>query len=393
MASPFLMKADRLRPWAPLIGGSLLGLTILGLLASEPEQKFEDIGLGKRTSSVFLPTARGPFHCSSDPAPCIAAALGQEPRPTTLWLGASQLHGVNSYIPGEFTAPYLLEASLQGRGERLIALSPPNANAREHLVLFEAVQGAMPLSRLMVGAVLDDAGEGLLRPSIVDLMSESPVRRALQKTSAGRLLLAGASRSDAPPGARPTEDKSELGHEANLQEQSEAWLDCALGDALPLWAARESIRGRIYVALDMLRWQFIRLRSWITGRPLDDWVTPISPVDYAANLTALEALAESAQSAGIETLIYIAPRPSTDRFPYDPNLYLDFKERLSALASRYGASFANLEDAVIGDVWGTFEMAGGVERRDIFHFTAAGHKQLYEALRPLVTRRTKAPLD
>lgn len=358
----------------PILLGTVLGLASLVYLAPEQRIAFEQTGLGIGTTESYVDPDKGNYHCSTleNGARCIHAVNDHSDMRQVLWLGASQLHAINDKQPGDRTGVVLVHEQLLSHDTFVTAFSMPNANFQEFDVLFEHLRQVQRVDILVVGAVYDDMREAGVRAAIAD-----PVKDA-----------------KAPAPLVPTKvEQHGVNENLNTQQRVEAYLNERLSGAANVWAARADFRGQLVVGMDAVRRWLLIVRNAVLGIDSTKWSVRIDKAQYAANKAALDNLMESARRANIAVLLYVAPRPIDAYFPYNLSEYQAFKSDMANLAQHHGAQFVNLEDAVVGDVWGLIDNGVGEIVTDIFHFQAAGHRQLADglmkALAPLLSGDAK----
>lgn len=368
--------------WAGLLS---IGLGITGAvwfatatLANRPAAA--DVGLGVGTQRAMYTAADGTgVHCGDlgDAQVCLEGAAQRALPHRLLWLGASQLHGMNDPQPGDMTAPARLFEALRGRGVDVLTFSQPNSNFQEQLVLFEWLRPRLKPQGLILPAVFDDMREVGVRSEIAQALSDPDTANALARSEIGRMLSA-----QFRPTANGSSDNAAL-HQTD-QERVELALNGWLEQAWPLWRQRGELRSQAVLALHDLRKLALRLRNAVLSIDSSKWQVAIPQAQYDINHAALEAMLASARAADVPVLIYIAPRPIDAHFPYDPARYAAFKQDMAATAARHGAALVNLEDSVRGDVWGKIDNGVGVLVTDVFHFRNAGHAQMAGALQAAV---------
>ena len=214
------------------------------------------------------------------------------------------------------------------------------------------------------------------------IAGQTKVAARLSATEIGRSILREAAQAGhigATPG-QPTN-----GQRRTWQDSSEAWLTGTLEACCGLEALRAQARGQIILLARELQRAFSLLRNRYS-RDLRQYQVVIPETRYRENLAAaLQALLVTAAAADISVLLYVEPRP-TDFFSYDPSGYEAFKASTAALAEQQGAYYVNLEDAVPNEFWGLVDLTFGSPFRDPFHFKAAGHARLADALLAEITR-------
>ena len=162
-------RRNALAAWAPL--GIALVLAGAAVEAIRHNLLFdtEEAALGEQTSPLFGEVNGGRVHCQDqrDTAECIAAYKAAGSPPAVLWLGNSQLHGVNRLKAGDKTAAMLVHEALAPQGRYVVAYSEPNANLLEHRALFHQLRQQYRVETLLLSVCLDDFREAGIRPGIV----------------------------------------------------------------------------------------------------------------------------------------------------------------------------------------------------------------------------------
>ncbi|QXP94880.1 hypothetical protein [Methylococcus capsulatus] len=359
-----------------LLLGGCLAIAYLNLNFTGRKTDFEDAAaLGAATTTIRASVAGYRIHCddSRDAAECLAGVEARHAVHSVLWLGNSQVHAVNQLRAGETNATPLLFDQLKNHGLDLITFSQPNANLQEHYVLFEYLRQRLPLRFLILPVVFDDTREDGLRKGVADFLGDPPTALALSRTEIGQKILRAAR--TVPPSAES--DTAGISH--TLQERVEKSINAWLGAHSSLWASRPEMRGRVMLNLYLLRNALLGIRptskrKLIKGRYLD-------------NLAALEAILTAAASQGIRVVMYVAPLRNDVDTPYVDSEYRHFKAEVQVLAQRHDASFANLENLVPAELWGSKAgtSVGRGQEMDFMHFQAGGHKLLAARLAELVS--------
>ena len=371
------MKLQITQPLVPIIIGTAIGLSILVFLFSGEDTKFIDAGLGLNTSSAPFDHKAGKFFCTSaiDVNDCINESKKRSPKTRILWLGASQLYGINQRADKDRAAPWSVFDRLNEKSIDVITVAQANGYPEEHRILFEFVESKIKLDGLVLGLVYDDMREMGIRPSIqagildinndamtpkVNSGARSNVRPALSTTNSEKVL------------------KAKIPIRATLQEKSEAWLTTKLENCCGLETLRAEVRGQILLMLTDVRRLLETLRARHT-RDLSQYRVSIPAARYKANRKAIQSILERAREKNTKVLLYIAPRP-TDFFPYDPNGYTEYKKDMMGLAKEFDATLVNLEDLVPNNMWGLIDLTFGFPVRDPFHFQGKGHLLLADEI-------------
>ena len=340
---------------------------------SASSERVEDAGLGINTKNYRNDDAAERIFLQNPDELKRALAESTE-RNTVVWLGASQLYGINDPKPGDLPAPRIAADLLSGANIRVISLAYPNASPAEHYV---ALTGTLTLgtpSAVVIGAVYDDMRERGIRAQITEFTESAQAQTLLKGTPIGIQLLELSAQSLSPT----TDDGDNATSGPSLMDRSEAAITNFLEDQFRAETIRGEARGKIVIAVRKTR-QFLEgLRARYT-RDISNYRYPILPEDYVRNWQAWEAMLRLLAQRGIPTVVYIAPRP-TDFFPYDPAKYEAYKAEVAQLAASTGATFVNLEDIAASETFGYVDTNFGFPVRDPFHFQGTAHKKLGNAI-------------
>jgi len=351
--------------------GALLAAFWLAFFSRGPETRFDELALGKATTTYYAEVDGHPIHCRTveDAEGCIAGFRARGLDRVALWLGNSQIHSLNQQQPGDQTAAPLLFHPLQARGIDFLTFSQPNASLQEHLVLFAYLRQRLPIKWLILPVVFDDLRETGIRAKIAPALDDPETVAALSRFPIGERIIAQKPKI-------ATSDLAAL--DQTVQESVEKGLNDWLDRHVGLWAARPEIRGRIISDL-------LRLRNRILGINAQSKRKMI-PSRYQANMDALAAILTLATDSGIRTITYIVPIRDDVAIPYDTQAYERFQAEVEALSQEHGATFANLGSIVPGELWGMQDptSGGGEPEYDFMHFQARGHALLAEALARLL---------
>ena len=358
---------DGVHDFVSVLAGGLLAAGLLFLLFHGKSTRFEDLGLGAETAAVFATFEGDPIHCRdlSDVESCLAGFRRRGAREAALWLGNSQLHGINQWQSGQETAAAQLFRRLRDDGVDLVTFSQPNANLQEHLVLYAYLRDRLPLRQLLLPTMFDDTRETGIRASVATALGDGATRTLLEGSEVGRTILA-ANHSTADPDLAALDE--------TLQEGTEAWLNGWLDRHLELWRLRPEARGQLG------RW----LRE---ARNTAFGITPNSKRRliegrYRQNLDAARAILTDAEEHGIRVLVYVPPLRSDVEIPYVASEYERFKQDVEHLAARHHADFVNIEAIVPDAMWGFTDRKslGEDAAVDFMHFQAGGHEILADRL-------------
>lgn len=355
---------------ASLIVSSLIAVLILYVVKPNDNVAFDQAAaVGADTKDYYATNGEYPVHCSdaNDVDQCIAGVHSRAKDRTVIWLGNSQLHAINQLKAGEVSSAERLHLSMQVHNWDLTTLSQPNANLQEHYVLFEHMRLHLDVTAVVLSVVFDDTREDGLRGSVQTLIDQQSLKSNLMKSAIGQRLVQSLDQNQSS--AIEPERQS-------WQERSEAALNRRMDQFIPLWANRAELRSNTLFGL-------YRLRNTVFGISATT-KRKVLPGPYANNLAALSALLNSAQSAGIDVLVYIAPIRQDIGLPYDLEQYAQFIQSVERTALNNSARFVNLEQLIDSADWGATSsiVAGGADDADVdfMHFKAAGHETLANKL-------------
>lgn len=363
------------RTFAPLVLGLLAATGLLIWGSAGEKTDFGVLAFGDETALVYGQVDERPIHCCDmhELQPCLDAWRARGGKQVVLWLGNSQLHGLNQAKPGQQVAPELLHPAVAASGLDVLSVSPCNGAPQEHYVILEHMLAKVPLKAVVVEVCFDDFRELGLRDNIREVaLADEDTRQGLDSTAVGRDLLEQYSTAS-------DEFEGELaGLSGTVQKQVEGALNGVLENHFTLWDRRSEARGRIRVGL-------MRIRNTIFGITPQTTRKMLRP-RYISNLDALTSLAERAAACDIEVLLYVAPIRDDVALPYDQEEYSAFKSDLAELADSTGATLANLESLVPAQHWGTKDNTtlNAKSELDFMHFQYGGHELLAEAVSELL---------
>jgi hypothetical protein len=354
-----------------VVAGSALAVVILHFALRGGETKFEDLALGKATTSVYASVDGHKIHCNGvdGSEACIDGIRKRGATQVALWLGNSQIHAINQWKPDQETATAILHRRFQPRGIDVVAFSLPNARLEEYYLLFTYLSSRIPIRYLILSVVFDDLRGTQLRPLMMGALKDPATLAALERSEVGRQI---AKRY----GDEPSGDFAAL--EETVQEHSEAALNGWLERHWKLWALRPEARGRFFLSL-------YDIRNTVLGITAQSKRKMIAG-PYRNNMAALESLLDASTRAGVGVVLYIVPIRDDVEIPYDAREYQRFKRELEEIAARHGVSCSNLEGIVPGPLWGLKAPTniGGRLEIDFMHFQAQGHVLLANAVGELL---------
>ncbi|MDA8912462.1 hypothetical protein N9I66_06035 [Pseudomonadales bacterium] len=356
----------------PWLLGLIFGVVILGNLTSRitSEDKAEEFALGKETSTYWATDGEIPIHCSTpnDGSPCIDAYLGSSLQDEiVLWLGNSQLHAINQIQSQDINAVEILHQSLKNSHQYVMAFSYPNASLQQNYVTFEYLIDKLPVTTLVLPIVFDDLRETGVGSGFSAAFEAPEVTQRLERTLIGKSLVANF-------GVLDPASNDMLALQETVQEQSEKYLDTNLKVKWDVWVKRPELRAQIFGALYGMRNKVFGINA--------STVRKIIPGRYLLNFEALIAILESSKINNIDVVLYIVPLRNDVKRPYVETDYANFKEDVRSIALDHNVVFADLDDLVPSEEWGTKASTNGRDdsELDFMHFQAAGHERLARAI-------------
>jgi lysophospholipase L1-like esterase len=367
-------KQKNISLFLPLLASTLLSFSLLqALRVSNKQLAFEHIGLGEGTS-IYTPKLNDHFiHSINKLSELEDIHSGWEERNhehTLLWLGNSQLHGINQYKEGDRNAVEALHYLAREDGNDVIAFSLPNADLQEHYLVFEYFLDHFPLDQLLLPVFLDDTRENGIRNTLVDVPLNVDFRKRVSEYEIGVKILDLLGKDDE---ATVQGSSETAGIKKTIQEKAETALTQWLHEHSALWRTREQARGEIYLLLYNTRNKVFGIKP--------ESVRKIIPANYQANLAAFEAILKRALAKKVEVHVYIPPIRQDISLPYNADEYTAFKEQIQLLCKKHRAGFINLEEVVPNQYWKLNRPGkNGASTLDFMHFEAEGHEILSDTL-------------
>ncbi len=257
----------------------------------------------------------------------------------------------------------LLHRKLRPDGQYVFGIAPPNANLQEHYVLLEYFAPKIQPNTLLLPVFYDDLRETGVRPQLSGVFESSTATESLTATAIGKVLIneSTANQTAADPASKLSR---------STMDQSESAINDFLSGMWRYWEHRGTYRALLFIKMHHLRNTIFRVDP--------QSVRKMIPARYDRNMQALDAIVASCQEHEITLLLYIPPIRTDVPIPYDIAAYEDFKKMLRQYAANRGLMFADYEDVVATEEWGTkvSTAMGGGQELDFMHFTFPGHQKL-----------------
>jgi len=335
-----------------------------------------EIGLGKRTS-VFNPK-RGdyPIHIMNTVYvdTLVQGWKSRGSRDLILWLGNSQLHGINLYQQGKQNAVGILWDSLQSLNREVVGVSYPNANLQELLASLLMISQKITVRDVLIPVFYDNLREDGLR-AILQTDKLTAISRTQQLFVSGLPSFEAltAVKTELTPKDQVSPDFE--GIKETTQEKTERYLNTRASAWFDTWAKRADMRGNIFNTLYNVRNRMMGIdattkRKMIPGR-------------YRANLLALYHILDFCNNKYIRLTVYIPPLRNDAPIPYESDLYKEFKREVRKECLKTGAHFLDLEKVVPNEYWDRLinTQEGSVnEQLDFMHFQQEGHRLVADTI-------------
>ena len=316
----------------------------------------ENLGLGQATSSYYPVINDLKIHCNDANINECTSFYEDKKTLATLWLGNSQLHGINQMKAGDVTASELLYSMLAPHDMNLVTISMGNTSLLEKHELLKVLVNKIHINQVIIPLIMDDMRESGIRPSIINYAKENSLIDEVAEIT--------------------KEDYIHDDLNMTYQEKSENFLNSKLEILFPAWKMRGEMRTKIFFDLYHLRNKIFKISATSKRSML--------PGAYRQNIDALENSLKLMSENNIEVFLYIAPIRNDIDIPYISSEYTSFKNELISLSNKYHTNLYNFENIVDPLSWGYKNSTGadGSYEVDFMHFQASGHKALADSLYP-----------
>lgn len=312
----------------------IISWIFLTVLFENSFKKFDEMALGKNNiavkgkildQNILCDTAENIKNCIN--------FLKKNFKKKIIWIGNSQLYGVNQGSINSKTAPHRVSEYFFDKEVGLITFAAPNISFQEYLEVVKYLLENIEVDIVILPLVFDDTRE--------DGVRENLIKKNKQNIKA-----------------------------KNLQEFFEDSIIEFLNTSINWTSIRSQAQGTIYEFL-------YKLRNNLFGIQATSIRKSIKPI-YDRNLSALDKTIDELVNKKIEIVMYVAPIRHDINLPYNANEYSSYKNNLKKKAQETLSYFYNLEKIVPGKFWG--EKGGstlGVKNEvDFMHFQEEGHKIL-----------------
>ena len=338
-------------------------------------KNYGDAGLGEGTVVYTAQKSGFPIHVmdmATLPKLEEGLAANAKDKKLILWLGNSQLHGVNQYKEGQHNSLEFLHDSLAKQGWYTVGFSIANANLQEHYVLLKYLTSRHNISELIIPVFFDDTRETGLRGDLI----RDEIRNVICDST--DTTLTGLANLEAFKKVKPEEngDADMKALNATTQEKVEKYLNNKMNGVSTVWDSRAYLRSMIiYDYLFKFRNTVFNI-SPSTKRKL-------IPLRYNLNMDAFQAICRLCKEKGIKLLVYIPPIRNDSEQPYILEEYNSFKNEILVYKEKFDFDLINCENVVPAKYWGLKKSTSIGETNlelDFMHFQDTGHLLLADTL-------------
>ncbi len=295
-----------------------------------------------------------------------------------IWIGASQLHAINDYHPGEKLAYHVANYENMQDGVLHTQFTTSNAGLHDILGMFLYIlrKGAVP-DLIVIPLVYDDLRERAIQQRIIKDIKEEDLLKLSKNTSEHfRQALSNTNRTNYGVSS------SDVIIDETPQKELEDWIIKSFGTIYPRFKKRKAVVSRLIADY------FIyseKVYSAVYGS-----VSASGGIRYPRisdslkkwNLCALNDIVRIADEYNIRCLFYRQPiRPTSSSFyhelPEYDHFYFEQVEKFKRDSNK--VYFADLHGLVPVNLWGVTN----INEPDVFHFKKEGHQLLGEKISKL----------
>ena len=349
-----------------LIVSIILSWILLGIFSRTPKIKFEELAMGKATTTYYAKNNSNDFiHLGEislyDELYNDWVQRGR--KDVILLIGNSQYHGINQMKPNDVNTSEILFNYYNNYNYDFLTFSMANINLQEQYLIFDYATRIFPIKMFILPVFMDDTRENSIRYELQQFMLNN-VTYAEKNRIIDRLYM---DNTDLP-------NVDLQGLKKALQEKVEFSIDEYLLKISSRWSARSDLRSELFGVLYQFRNFIFNIKATTTRKKI------IGP--YKDNIFAYELMLKHSRSMRINTLIYIPPIRNDVKIPYNEEEYINFKNEVDSLAVLYDANFKVIEDIIPSDHWGLRASQNfSVDTElDFMHFQYDGHKILADTL-------------
>jgi len=285
-------------------------------------------------------------------------------QPLVIVCGMSQMFTINEPQPGDQRVAEELDDRLQRQGIHAYGLAAPNlCNEEAFFLLLATLQESRTTPHSFIYGVCFDKFRNIdLRPGYQRFLQARPELAAAWRRTAEEYREQYPLATD-----KLLKTLVDLqSDKADVRSSGDVWetkLRNLVGAGMPMVAERKELNGFLQCRMHLLRTTLLGIKP--TSK------RPIIRTRYDMNREFLELMVEVSRRAGVRFGMYVVPLNPLAENPYVGDEYVEFKSWLGNLAAERDIRFANFENLVPTDDWGTW--LGGP---DFKHFKGAGHRRL-----------------
>lgn len=330
-----------------------------------------DIGLGKSTSTFTPFIDNYPVHITN---PSMANLMKEGwikrgNKNVYLWIGNSQLHGINEYAPGQTNCIGFLFEQLKPLNEEVLGVSLPNGNLQEFFMEVIYYSKLIPPKGIILPLFFDDMREDGIR----DLLKLNAIIDSIRPQQDYFSSLKNIASLEVSKTKEAVNDFN--GIRETTQDITERYLSRWFESNWSIWRSRPDIRGNLFNDLYNIRNKLFGINASTTRKMI--------PGRYKDNFTAYSGIVKYCKANNIPLLIYIPPIRHDVPVPYELADYYSFKKNVADVSKSAGMSFLNLEYLVPGAYWGYVRPGSMLDENsglDFMHFKQRGHQLIADTI-------------
>lgn len=272
--------------------------------------------------------------------------------------GMSQMYVINNGKPGDKIISQLMDTALRPDGVRVWGEVAPNlCNEEALLQMVSFCHDPRTTPAVFIYALCFDKFRDVdLRPGYQDFLRSRPDLIAAYQQTAAQFASTYPLASE-----KMRNSLSDLKQASSATDHS---LDGRIRDGLGEWVPM--IRARVDINFAFRFWLEDLRNAVLNITPTSK--RPVIRSRYEMNQQFLAMMCDIARQHHVQMILYVVPLNQQAQNPYVPEEYAQFKVWAEKFCQDRGIPYANFENIVPNDEWGTF--MGGP---DFKHFGEEGH--------------------
>ncbi len=292
----------------------------------------------------------------------LSNCLNQDINENILFLGNSQLSGINQIKNNDYLTSHYLIKKFKRENKNFITFALPNGSITEFLILSEYVSAKTKIDKIIISLVFDDLREGKIRSDLKTIFDDKKFKKKFNKNQHRKKILKKI--------AKPKNVVKKHESEENIQDFVEEKINIFLNNCCDYETKKLYATSRIYHNLYLLRNYVFNINP-TTKRKI---ILPF----YQDNIESLKEIIKLSKDKKIDLFFYIAPIRNDIKLPYDLNEYNSFIKYSEQISENHDVNFRNFEKIIPNNLWGTKPgtSIGRDNEVDFMHFQGPAHKIL-----------------